>query len=210
MAIIRKINVEKDQLIIVDKIDQTIDFYLENLIFSKKDIEVLDAKTPKKQLEWLALQYSFVKELGWDNMEIIHDENGKPSFLHYPEKHISISHSDDKIAYCISDKACGIDVQYFTDKIAKIKHKFLHEEENRFLKEEILKLQLHIIWSAKEAIYKWYSKRGLSFRYDMKIEPFEIEEDEFMIQGEYYIDGAIVKTTLEVVIIKGAVVVWTS
>jgi 4'-phosphopantetheinyl transferase len=43
-------------------------------------------------------------------------------------KHISISHSHDKLAIIVNEKeATGIDIELIRDKVLKIKHKFLSQ-----------------------------------------------------------------------------------
>ena len=65
-------------------------------------------------------------------LTIEYDLKGKP-FLN-KQKGISISHSNEIVAIGISNEIdFGIDIQYKTDKIFKIKSKFLSKNESKFL-----------------------------------------------------------------------------
>ncbi len=65
-------------------------------------------------------------------LTIEYDSKGKP-YLN-KQKGISISHSNEIVAIGISNEIdFGIDIQYKTDKIFKIKNKFLSKNESKFL-----------------------------------------------------------------------------
>ncbi len=65
-------------------------------------------------------------------LTIDYDLKGKP-FLN-KQKGISISHSNEMVAIGISNEIdFGIDIQYKTDKIFKIKNKFISKNESKFL-----------------------------------------------------------------------------
>ena len=88
--------------------------------------------------------------------------------------HFSISHCGDYAAAIISDnKLVGIDVELVTPKIEKIKEKFLNPEELELLqKNEFSENNIELItllWSAKEAMFKWYGKGSISFKRNLPI-----------------------------------------
>lgn len=80
------------------------------------------------------------------------------------EGHISISHARNTIviAHC-PNKIPGVDIEFFSPKIERIKHKFLASSEEQFLDKDPT-LHLTIIWSLKEAIYKMKDQAGLIFK----------------------------------------------
>jgi len=102
-------------------------------------------------------------------LNIDYDSKGKP-FLN-KQKGISISHSNEMVAIGISNEThFGIDIQYKTDKIFKIKSKFLSKKESKFLGKTDNMEFLIKIWSAKESIYKALGKKGVSFSNDLEID----------------------------------------
>ena len=115
-------------------------------------------------------------------LTIEYDSKGKP-YLN-KEKGISISHSNEIVAIGISNEIdFGIDIQYKTDKIFKIKSKFLSKNESKFLsKTDDIEL-LTKLWSAKESIFKALGKEGVSFSNDLEIET--INEKDFFRAGYY-------------------------
>jgi phosphopantetheinyl transferase len=99
----------------------------------------------------------------------------------------------------------GIDIEVPTPKVEKIKHKFLHEEELRMvsgewsmvsaenfglqataLTQENVNLQdnpqpptpnpkLTLLWSAKEAVFKWWSYGSVDFSEMIRLRPFKLQ-----------------------------------
>jgi phosphopantetheinyl transferase len=68
----------------------------------------------------------------------------------------------------------GIDIEMPVEKLRRIRHKFLKEEEmSRFpsLQGESELEMLTRLWSAKEAVFKWYGLGKLDFRDDMPLFP---------------------------------------
>ncbi len=109
------------------------------------------------------------------------DEYDKP-YLHHLPYQISISHtSDSAVAILHQTQATGIDIEPCRQKLWRIAHKFLDKEELTIVKDSLDKLTL--AWVAKEAIYKLYGKKKLSFKDNMQILPFEAaQKGSFMTQ----------------------------
>ena len=81
---------------------------------------------------------------------------------------ISLSHSFPVASAMIhTEKPCGLDVEWPREKMTRIQDKFLHEEESHYQNNQTA---LCIIWAAKEAIYKRYGKRNLSFKNNIIID----------------------------------------
>lgn len=95
---------------------------------------------------------------------INHTDNGRPLI---EKGYISISHTR---GYCTvihsEDSPVGVDIEYMSDRVGRIAHRFLREDENAA--DTVCQL-LH--WSAKETIYKLFSDDRLSFE-EMRVFPF--------------------------------------
>ena len=115
-------------------------------------------------------------------LTINYDLKGKP-FLN-KQKGISISHSNEIVAIGISNEIdFGIDIQHKTDKIFKIKSKFLSKNESRFLGKTDNMEFLIKVWSAKESIFKALGREGVSFSNDLEI---DATNDKDLFRAAYY------------------------
>ncbi len=123
----------------------------------------------KREIETKGKQYLINYLLNKD-IEIRYDENGKPHIFN-DSKHISITHSHDKIAIIINDhEKTGIDIELIRDKVLKIKHKFLSESELENAEDDPEKLLIY--WGAKESLYKIYGLKEVDFIKNLHIKPF--------------------------------------
>jgi phosphopantetheinyl transferase len=102
--------------------------------------------------------------------------HGKP-YVQDGSCEFSISHAQNWAVAIVSNEPVGIDVETYTPRVFKIAHKFIHPSEKIWIDELLANnsiwtaLQLHIfLWSAKEALYKWWGKGALDFIRDMQVE----------------------------------------
>jgi len=158
------------------KIEETEEFFKSNVPQHR------DVTHPHKRLQHLAgrflLQYLF-PAFPYDLIKIA--DTRKP-FLPDEQYHFSISHCGDYAAAIVSkDKRVGIDIEIPTEKISRIMYKFLSAKEHE---------QFHLIqpdkdripfstllWSAKEAVFKWYGNGGVDFRREIQLKK-QHEENE--------------------------------
>ncbi len=132
-------------------------------------------------------------------LTIKYDLKGKP-FLN-KHKGISISHSNEMVAIGISNEIdFGIDIQYKTDKIFKIKNKFLSKNESKFLDKTNDIEFLIKLWSAKESIFKALGREGVSFLNDLEIDT--INDKDFFKVGYYKKDNIKIKFDLDFLFIE--------
>jgi phosphopantetheinyl transferase len=94
---------------------------------------------------------------------LLKDECGKPH-LEDSTFHVSISHTVNYAAAIAHPNLCGIDVQRFVPRIRRLADKYIGIEEKRQLLPDHELIQHHILWAAKEAVYKAYGRRQLDFR----------------------------------------------
>ncbi|MFI5155201.1 MAG: 4'-phosphopantetheinyl transferase family protein [Chitinophagales bacterium] len=162
------------------KIDEPEFFFLEKVPLKN------DVSHPHKRLQHLAgrwlLPYLFPD---FPLEEILIADTRKP-FLRDEKYHFSISHCGDFAAAIVSSKnRVGVDVELIVPRIEKIQHKFISPEEyelaaahwpksfvGRKEQEGMHALQT-LIWSAKEAVYKWYGDGLVDFRRHIILEYFQ-------------------------------------
>jgi phosphopantetheinyl transferase len=136
---------------------------------------------PQKKLQHLAgrylLPYLFP---GFPNSEIEVADTRKP-FLPGEQYHFSISHCSKYAAAIVSSsKRVGIDVELVTPRLHNIKKKFLHHTELGFVQSlpEACQLDmLSILWSVKEAMFKWYGEGEVDFSEMLRTRSFELQEE---------------------------------
>jgi len=138
-------------------------------------------------------------------LTIDYDLKGKP-FLN-KQKGISISHSNEIVAIGISNEIdFGIDIQHKTDKIFKIKSKFLSKNESRFLGKTDNMEFLIKIWSAKESIFKALGREGVSFSNDLEIDT--INDKKIFREAYYKKDNIKIKFNLDFLFIEEYVICY--
>ena len=138
-------------------------------------------------------------------LTIDYNTKGKP-FLN-KQKGISISHSNEILAICISNENdFGIDIQYKTDKIFKIKNKFLSKNETKFLDKKDDIESLIKLWSAKESIFKALGKEGVSFSNDLEID--SIKYKDLFKAGYYKKDNIKIKFDLDFLFIEEYIICY--
>ncbi|MFN5135396.1 MAG: 4'-phosphopantetheinyl transferase family protein [Chitinophagaceae bacterium] len=146
-----------------------------------------DVTHPHKRLQHLAGRYllpTLFEEFPLE--EILIADTRKP-FLPDEQYHFSISHCGDyAAAITSSEQRVGIDIEQPADKIFRIIHKFLNEDEKQMLDEPMSSSQLlqkaTLLWSIKEAMFKWYGDGGVDFRKHMHIEEIRGTDEEGSLQ----------------------------
>lgn len=152
-----------------------------------------DITHPNKRLQHLAGRY-LLQHLfpGFPYHEMLIADSRKP-YLPYDQYHFSISHCGDYAAAIVSKtQRVGIDIEVPTARVQKIVPKFLHEEEREQLQQQTAAAQLPadnfqlptLLWSAKEAAFKWWSFGSVDFSEDIRLHPFELGE-QGDIQGTF-------------------------
>lgn len=101
--------------------------------------------------------------------------NSQKPFLRDGRYQFSISHCGAYAAAIVSSRQqVGIDIELVTPKIERVKEKFLNDAERKLLKsyEHLPKIYLQlltVLWSAKEAIFKWYGRREVDFKQHIQL-----------------------------------------
>ena len=126
----------------------------------------------KRKCEFLSIRKA-IQAIYDDDEFISYSKNGKPNLAISGHK-ISISHSKGLLGVIIHPKLeVGIDLQHETEKIFKIKNRFMSPDE--LLSSNNEEWQLLTYWCAKEALYKYYSKGNVEFNKNLFVEPFVLK-----------------------------------
>ena len=120
-----------------------------------------------RRCEVLAWRAIVRRELGCD-LEITHNEYGAPT-VNTPNTYISVSHSRDRVAVLLADRACAVDIESVERDFRRVATRYLSKEEQQLAEQNDLYAEM---WSAKEAMYKFYRKGGLDLIKDISIKAF--------------------------------------
>ena len=125
-------------------------------------------KSETRKSEWLAVRL-LLKELMGTEMTVSYSNNGVP-YLQDSTLHISISHTKGFAAVLLNpDKPVGIDIEYYSERVRRIKSRFLHIDELKLLGENPKTNELLIYWSAKETAFKMMEQKTADMQNDIHI-----------------------------------------
>ncbi len=150
---------------------------------------------PHKRLQHLAGRYLLTELFDDFPLELIKIADTKKPFLENEAYHFSISHCGEYAAVIVSSvNRVGVDIEIVSEKVKRIKDKFLSgEEQKRMLNTQysLFNVQLTVAWSIKEAIFKWYGLGKVDFREHMHINNIAINSNEFMADCIFLKENAI-------------------
>lgn len=142
-----------------------------------------DVSHPHKRLQHLAGRYLLPTLFEDFPLEEILIADTRKPFLPDEQYHFSISHCGNYAAAIASaEQRVGIDIEQPTEKIFRIIHKFLNEDEKQLLHESMSSSQLlqsaTLLWSAKEAMFKWYGDGRVDFKQHLLIQELDGTNEE--------------------------------
>lgn len=166
---------------------------------------------PHKRLQHLAgrflLPYLF-PDFPYREIEIA--DTRKP-FLPGEQYHFSISHCSKYAAAIVSStERVGVDIEEITERVQKIQHKFLHPEELAFVHAHPAAEQtrlLTLLWSCKEALFKWWGNGDVDFSETLRISSFELAGSG-TIQARFVKDELQVPLSITYRILGGVSLAW--
>ena len=179
MPIIFQHPAQRSPQLAVWKITESVDF------FEKTVPEASHIPHPQVRLRHVAARYllnELMPGFPYDQLEIA--DSGKP-FIPGAGVHFSLTHCGDFAAAILSQQgSVGIDLEATGDRIFRIRHKFLSDQEQAILiaAADLNDLQegseaarwLTRAWSAKESIYKWYGESGVDFIRDISMTAIDV------------------------------------
>jgi len=179
MAIAYKKQIDADTEFALWKIEEKAgDLYNQLQLNDHEKAYVEQLSHGKRHLHWLGTRVLLRKMLNTDEyIDCQVDEHGKPYLVHLPY-HISLSHSFDYAAVMMSKtRPVGIDIEQVKQKVERIAHKFMRPAEMGFISTQDKIQQLYVCWCAKEAVYKCYGQKEISFADNISLKPFNFAKD---------------------------------
>ena len=173
MPIIEDLTLSADKRLIIWEISETINDLKTELLLSEDSLKLLDQrKSVIHKKQFLAIR-NILKELSIDDQDLVYEESGKP-FIR-DGQNISFSHSNIYVAVIISKQIVGIDIETVSDRIFKIKNKFLETELKypiEFNQETLL-----VYWNIKESIFKSLRNSQIDFKQNIIVLPFNQKDN---------------------------------
>jgi phosphopantetheinyl transferase len=131
-----------------------------------------------RRCEWLSVRV-LLKQLLGEEKEIRYDSSGKP-YLADHFYYISISHTKGYIALILDrENEVAIDIEYISDRVNKIRARFMSEKEENNLSLQNPQIHLLLHWSAKESLFKILNENNVEFKTQLQIHPFEPKINEW-------------------------------
>nr|WP_240348039.1 4'-phosphopantetheinyl transferase superfamily protein [Longitalea arenae] len=202
-------NINENTKLGIWRIEEPEAFYLEKVPLKK------GVSHPYKRLQHLAGRFllpTLYEDFPLE--EILVADTRKP-FLESEQYHFSISHGGNFAAAIVSSKSrVGVDIELVSPRIIAISHKFLDHDEKVFLNDWIHLTKMHlelstVLWSAKEAIYKWYGHGELDFRRHMQLNgPITFKADETIVLPFMFRKEAPIALTVEARIFDQLALAW--
>jgi len=185
MALLIRKELAGNSLLGVWKIEENDAWYFNNPLLTERVQSRIDGyKSVQRKLQAIAVRI-LIKTLlpSEKNVDIGYNEKNKPFFTEALYK-LSITHSRNMVAVLLSDTVeVGVDIEKQDLQVERVAHKFMNSEEESnyasILESEKLDY-LHVLWGAKECMYKLYGKGGLDFREDMTVHKFDLKS-----QGDF-------------------------
>ncbi|MDX5321950.1 MAG: 4'-phosphopantetheinyl transferase superfamily protein [Bacteroidota bacterium] len=161
---------------------------LEELESSLKVEPLPELKNENRKRQFLGsrlLLQTLLEEVGVSQANLAKRDDGRPFLMDSPWE-LSISHTDRMAAVALSKKPIGIDIELMSERIKRIQSKFMNQEELDELTDENDLRWMHLVWSAKEALFKYHPERDFDFREHLRVHK----------ASEIHLD-AIIKKSLE-------------
>ncbi|NJN24729.1 MAG: 4'-phosphopantetheinyl transferase superfamily protein [Cyclobacteriaceae bacterium] len=155
-------------------------------VYGQKELEEITHPVKKRErLASRACIQELVKQSGKEYKGIVKDDHDKPHLIDI-DYHISISHSFPYAVGILHKKLpVGIDIEKPVEKLGRIAHRFLNDQE--FIDSDGDLKKLCIYWAGKEAIFKLNGKTGLNFKEDIRVWPFELHKRD-VIRSEFNVE----------------------
>lgn len=136
-------------------------------VLTASDIAHIDTiSSPSRKAEQIAWRTA-LRALTGTEAEVAYLPSGTPTLTNTTH-HISVSHNTKWAAVAIGNTRCGIDIELLTRNFERIATRYISPEEAQ-LAESAHPLFKPLLWSAKEAIYKYVATEGVDFIEEIRV-----------------------------------------
>ena len=153
-------------------IEEPVEWFAERLVLSREEADEVSRLPEKSRHDWMATRYLIHLFTGSrERVPARKDVFGRPF---HPESgyHLSLSHTRGFGAAILSPSAAGIDIQRWDHRMHRVAHKFVNDEEWSWSEGTWQEAYHHVLWGAKESLYKAHGRRQLNFLTNLHCEAF--------------------------------------
>lgn len=131
----------------------------------------------RRRNEHLAWRRVVRRELGRGTV-ISYNEVGAPE-VDAPDTFISVAHGAGCVAVAIADHKVGIDIESTERDFGAVSSRYMSLDEQQLCDDELWPA---MVWTAKEALYKLYGKRGIELRDELQIKAYNTDNKHLRAQ----------------------------
>lgn len=131
--------------------------------------EKYELNSDKRFIERLSVRLLCANLFKNETDVVTYKSTGRP-FLKNSSLEISISHTRNHYALSVASFRHGMDVEKWGEKAARVCNMFVNDEDFNLIKTLpylSAQAQMTLLWSSKEAAYKYIDIEGISFRKDI-------------------------------------------
>ena len=124
--------------------------------------------SPTRRAQWSTWRHIVREELGAEAL-LRYNSMGAPILERAvgDVAYISVSHSAEWVAVMFSHTRCGVDIEATDRGFSKVASRYITLDEREHLGADFGELFEGIVWSAKEAMYKYANTPGVEFTSDL-------------------------------------------
>lgn len=177
MPFFKEISLPNNTSVYLWKINEEISDLKQHLLLTEISTNRLAKMKSDSHIKGFLAVRKLLNEINYTDSDLFYDSFGKPLLKN--NKKISISHSHEFACVIISDNNVGIDIELKSEKILKNISLLFNEDfilntnENR--ENEITLTTFG--WAIKEALFKLIPENDISFKDNIMIQPFQLNEN---------------------------------
>lgn len=141
-------------------------------------------RSERRSVEQRAVELILSELLGESTPRRGYDAQGRPILLDYPDRFLSISHTEGHAAVLLTPSpngTPGVDIETYRPQLYDVASRYLHPDEWERIQvtSPLTELQLRsLLWSAKETAYKVFNPPGASL---LSFTATELRPDELIL-----------------------------
>lgn len=124
-----------------------------------------------------------MKQLLGGEPRVAYRPSGAPFLLDQPG-YVSVSHTRDYAAVIFGALPTGIDIEYRSDRVLRIRSRFMTEEEEQGIDPVHTVEHLLLHWCAKETLFKLIDQEKVDFQAHLHVHPFPYAESGYFTVSE--------------------------
>ena len=177
MPFFKEISLPNNTSVYLWKINEEISDLKQHLLLTEISTNRLAKMKSESHIKGFLAVRKLLNVIDYTDSDLYYDSFGKPLLKN--GKNISISHSHELACIIISDNKVGIDIELKSERILKNISLLFNEDfilNTKENKETTITLTT-FGWAIKEALFKLIPENDVSFRDNISIQPFQVNEN---------------------------------